>query len=59
MEQTKMKKTTRKLTRVSKYSFVLSIPKEIVEKYGWRERQKLVIEDKGRGKLEIRDWRSK
>jgi len=54
-----MYKTTRKLTRTSKYSFVLSIPKQIVEKYGWRERQKLVVKDKGRGVLEVKDWRSR
>ncbi|MFH1427194.1 MAG: hypothetical protein ABIG60_01540 [Patescibacteria group bacterium] len=54
-----MKKNIHKLTRISKHSFYIVIPKEIIAKYGWRERQKLVITDKGRGKLEIRDWRKK
>ncbi len=54
-----MKEITRKLTKVSKYSYVLSIPKEIVEKYGWREKQKIAIVDKGRGKVEIKDWRKR
>lgn len=54
-----MAKHSRKLTRTSKHSFYVVIPKELVTKYGWREKQKLVLEDKGRGKIEIRDWRKK
>jgi bifunctional DNA-binding transcriptional regulator/antitoxin component of YhaV-PrlF toxin-antitoxin module len=48
-----------KLTKSSRYSYAAIIPKEIVEKYGWRSRQKLTIEDKGRGRLEIKDWRKR
>jgi len=47
-----------KLTKSSRYSFTAVIPKEIVAKYGWKSRQKLAIEDQGRGKLIVRDWRS-
>lgn len=54
-----MKKHLRKLTRTSKHSFYVVIPKELVNKYGWKERQKLVLEDKSQGKIEIRDWRKK
>ncbi len=54
-----MEKHAHKLTRISKHSFYIVIPKKIIEKYGWREKQKLVITDKGRGRLEIRDWRRK
>jgi len=50
-------KHIRKLTKTSKASYYLVLPKEIVEKYGWREKQKLTVEDKGRGKVEIRDWK--
>lgn len=46
-----------KLTKASKYSYSLVIPKEIIKKYGWREKQKMTIKDTGRGKLEIRDWK--
>ncbi|MFA6047312.1 MAG: AbrB/MazE/SpoVT family DNA-binding domain-containing protein [Parcubacteria group bacterium] len=46
-----------KLKKSSVYSYSVTIPKEMVEKYGWKEKQKLVIKDKGRGKLEISDWR--
>jgi len=48
-----------KLKKSSKYSFSLTIPKEVIEKYGWREHQKLVVKDKGRGKLEVSDWRKR
>ena len=55
----KMEKEIRKLTKSSSHSYSLVIPKEIIKKYGWKEKQKLVIRDKGRGKVEIRDWRSR
>jgi bifunctional DNA-binding transcriptional regulator/antitoxin component of YhaV-PrlF toxin-antitoxin module len=54
-----MIKEIRKLNKISTHSYSLIIPKEIIEKYGWREKQKLVVTDKGRGRLEIRDWRRK
>jgi len=54
-----MLKFIRKLTKVSSHSYSLNIPKEIIQKYGWREKQKIVIEDQGRGRLLIRDWRKK
>ena len=52
-------KNIHKLKKSSAYSFSVTIPKEIVEKYKWREKQKLVVIDKGRGKVEISDWRKK
>ncbi|MCK5061837.1 hypothetical protein KAR28_04770 [Candidatus Parcubacteria bacterium] len=48
-----------KLTKSSRYSYSIVIPKEIIDKYGWRSKQKLTVEDKGRGKLEIKDWRKR
>ncbi len=54
-----MKKNIIKLTKSSRYSYSIIVPKEIVEKYRWRAKQKLTIEDKGRGSLEIKDWRKK
>jgi len=54
-----MNKKTIKLTRRSSYSYSITIPKEIIEKYGWKSKQKLTIEDKGRGALVIKDWRKK
>jgi bifunctional DNA-binding transcriptional regulator/antitoxin component of YhaV-PrlF toxin-antitoxin module len=54
-----MSKHTVKLTKTSGYSYTVVIPKDIIDKYGWREKQKIVVEDKGRGKLEVRDWRNR
>jgi bifunctional DNA-binding transcriptional regulator/antitoxin component of YhaV-PrlF toxin-antitoxin module len=53
-----MEKHVRKLTK-SNRSYYLIIPAEIVKKYAWREKQKITIEDKGRGELKIKDWRNK
>lgn len=50
-------KSIHKLKKSSTYSYSVTIPKEIVEKYGWKAKQKIVVTDKGRGVLEIRDWR--
>jgi hypothetical protein len=52
-----MKKTIHKLKKANRYSYSLTIPKEVIEKYKWKEKQKFTIEDKGRGVLEIRDWK--
>ena len=54
-----MSKHTRKLGRIGAYSYFVTIPKEIIGKYGWRENQKLTVVDKGRGLVEIRDWKRK
>jgi len=54
-----MAKIIRKLNKNSEYSYSINIPKDIVEKYGWRSKQKFTLEDKGRGALEIKDWRNK
>jgi len=52
-----MRSYIRKIGKASKHSYNVVIPKELIEKYGWREKQKLVLTDRGRGKIEIRDWR--
>jgi len=54
-----MSKFTRKLGRTGKYTYFVTLPKEVIEKYGWKEKQKLVLTDKGNGRIEIRDWRRK
>jgi len=48
---------TRKLGRTGGYSYFINLPKKIVQKYGWREKQKLSVTDKGRGLIELRDWK--
>ena len=54
-----MEKFVYKIKKANKYSYSVVIPKEIIDKYGWREKQKVTIVDKGRGKVEISDWKSK
>jgi len=54
-----MKKYELKLTKVSTHSYCVVIPKEVVKKYEWREKQKMTLVDKGRGKLEVRDWKKR
>jgi len=48
-----------KLKKSNVYGFSITIPKGMIKKYGWREKQKLVVSDQGRGKLEITDWRKR
>ena len=52
-----MKNYTRKITKTSSHSYSINIPKELMKELGWREKQKLTIVDKGRNRLEIRDWK--
>lgn len=54
-----MEKKIRKLNRTSNHSYSVVIPKEMVRKYKWRERQRLTVEDKGKGVLVIRDFKKR
>lgn len=45
----------RKVTKVGKYSYAITVPKDLIKKLGWRERQKVVVELSGKG-LRIKDW---
>jgi bifunctional DNA-binding transcriptional regulator/antitoxin component of YhaV-PrlF toxin-antitoxin module len=54
-----MLKFIRKLTKTSSHSYSINIPKALIKKYGWREKQKLTVIDRGRGKLEVKDWRKR
>jgi len=49
----------RKITKRSKYSYYLSLPKEIMESLRWRNKQKLEIKMYGDDKILIADWKSK
>lgn len=46
----------RKLTRLGGKSIGLTLPIELVEKLGWREKQKVKVLAKGRH-LIIKDWK--
>lgn len=55
-----MKKYIRKLTKIATHSYAITLPKELVKKFKWKERQKLVIIYGGRkAELKIRDWKPK
>ena len=49
-------KHIRKLTRVGKFSMSVTIPIEYIKELKWRERQKVVVNKKGK-KLIIEDWK--
>lgn len=46
----------RKLTRMGGKSLGLTLPMDLVEKLGWREKQKVRVVTKGRH-LIIKDWK--
>ena len=47
-----------KLQRAGSHSYMITIPKELVKKFGWRDRQKLEITYGGRNpELKIKDWK--
>lgn len=52
-------KIVRKIRKSSEYSYAINLPKEIMDQYNWKAGQKITIEDKGRGKVEIKDWRKR
>lgn len=45
----------RKLTRVGETSLAVTLPKAIINKLGWKERQKVKVILKGK-KIIITDW---
>jgi len=52
------KKFIRKLRKVSTHSYAVVIPKQLIKRFGWKERQKLEIIFGGRKHdILIRDWK--
>lgn len=49
-------KNTRKLLRIGKTSLAVTLPIEIIDSLGWREKQKVTVK-RVRGGVVIRDWR--
>lgn len=49
-------KDTRKLLKIGKTSLAMTLPKEITNDLGWKEKQKVVVK-KIRGGVAVRDWR--
>jgi bifunctional DNA-binding transcriptional regulator/antitoxin component of YhaV-PrlF toxin-antitoxin module len=49
--------TIRKLTKLGKESYGITLPISIIRKFNWKERQKLQLEiDEAKHKIVIRDW---
>jgi len=47
-----------KLRKVSTHSYAVTLPKELVKEFGWREHQKLEVVFGGKKhELVIRDWK--
>ena len=52
----KNKGVTRKLTKTGDYTYYVTIPKDYIEKLGWRVKQKVVVKLSGK-KIIIEDWK--
>ena len=53
-------KFIRKIRRVSTHSYAVTLPKTLMKKFKWKERQKLVLSFGGRKpEILIKDWVSK
>jgi len=50
------KRNIRKITKLGKTSLAVTLPVEFAKKLGWRDKQKVVVTQKGRSVI-IRDWR--
>lgn len=49
-------KNIRKITRVGKTSLAVTLPIEMVQELGWKEKQKVKVK-KDRGRIIISDWK--
>jgi len=48
----------RKITRVGQASLAVTLPKDLVRKLKWKEKQKVIVRQKG-SKIIISDWKPK
>ena len=48
----------RKIGKVGRYSYAITIPKEIIRELGWRSRQRVVVGLQD-DTIVIRDWKPK
>ena len=54
----KTEKIIRKITKVGGHSYAVILPVEVVKKWGWREKQKVVLDvTKSPKRITIKDWR--
>jgi len=55
-----MKKFIRKIIKAGSHSYTITIPKELMRKFKWRERQKIEITTGGRKSVfSVKDWEPK
>ena len=58
MSRKSTEKNIRKITKVGKHSYAVILPIETVRKWGWQEKQKVVLEVDSKKKIiEIKDWK--
>ena len=56
----KKNKNIRKLSRIGKHSFGITLPISVIRQFGWRERQKVVLAvDLKKKRILIKDWKHK
>jgi len=56
MNRKSKEKNTRSLTRIGKTSLAVTLPRDIVVEFGWREKQKVVVKKQGQNII-ITDWK--
>lgn len=47
----------RKLFKIGNYSYIVSIPRELIKKLHWQKGQKVEVSQKGK-KIEIKDFKN-
>jgi bifunctional DNA-binding transcriptional regulator/antitoxin component of YhaV-PrlF toxin-antitoxin module len=48
----------RKITRIGSISYGITIPIEVIRKFGWKERQKVILKiDPKKKSITIKDWK--
>jgi len=51
-------KIVRKITKVGGHSYAVILPISVMKEWGWKERQKVVLEvDNKKKVIKIRDWK--
>ena len=52
-------KFVRKLQRVSTDSYVINVPKALIKKFGWKEKQKIEITSADNSpEIQLKDWKN-
>lgn len=58
MKRKKPNKNVRKITRVGKRSYAVTLPIDTVRSFGWKEKQKVILKiNKKRKTITIQDWK--